>query len=73
MSKHSYFIKAIDDIDDDAIINSLPTKIINALGDIEETGFDLRENERQLFCENGSVRYRMSKRWITAYLDEEIE
>lgn len=67
----NYFIDAIDDIDDKAIIQSLPTKVIKALGDVQETGFDLRTNQRELFCENGEVNYKLGTRFITAILDEE--
>ena len=50
---------------DDLIIGQLPKKVIKQLGPIEETGFHLGENRRDLFCTNGTAQYKLGSNLIT--------
>ena len=57
-------------LNDDLILDQLPAAVLKRLGDTEESGFHLLLNRRDLFCQNGVVRYALGGDKITVEFDE---
>lgn len=57
MPKQEFEITPPKNIADQEVIAQLPEEIVAQLGELEETGYDLRLSRRDLFFENGMVQY----------------
>lgn len=44
---------------DDLIIEQLPKSVVKKLGPTQETGFHLGEMRRDIFCESGTIQYKL--------------
>ena len=62
-------IKPVDSIDDTAVLDQLPERILKDLGSSEGTGFDLRTNKRDLFFQKGSVRYGTNDKSVDVFME----
>jgi len=57
MTELEFTIKKPGNIRDKEVIAQLPTDIVEQLGDLEETGYDLRLSRRDMFYSGGTVVY----------------
>ncbi|QNJ25184.1 hypothetical protein SynSYN20_00842 [Synechococcus sp. SYN20] len=68
-SKITYPIKANASLNDDAVVAQLPINIIDQLGPLEESGFHLMLNRRDLFYKHGLIQYTLGERKAHVELD----
>ena len=61
--------KVIQQMDDQMVLGMIPTDVLSMLGEYEESGYDLRKDERHMFFARGFVKYSIGKPDI----DVEIE
>jgi len=57
MTELEFKIKKPGNIRDKEVIAQLPTDIVEQLGDLQETGYDLRLSRRDMFYVGGMVVY----------------
>ena len=68
-TKISYPINATASLDDDGVVAQLPINIVEHLGPLEESGFHLMLNLRELFFRHGVVKYTLGERKAHVELD----
>jgi hypothetical protein len=68
-TKITYPIQPIASINDDAVVAQLPINIVDQLGALEESGFHLMLNRRDLFYKHGLVQYTLGSRQVHVELD----
>ncbi len=68
-TKLSYPIKPTASLNDDAVIAQLPVNVVAQLGELEETGFHLILNRRDIFFAHGLVQYTLGQRKVLVELD----
>ena len=56
-------------VDDDSVIAQLPTNIIEALGSIQETGYHLMLNRRDIYFNRGVVQYSIGSKEAVVTLE----
>ena len=68
-TKITYPIQSIAAINDEAVLSQLPINIVDQLGVLQETGFHLMLNRRDLFYTHGLVQYVLGTRQAHVELD----
>ena len=68
-TKLSYPITPNASLNDEAVVSQLPINIVEQLGSLEESGFHLMLNRRDLFYTRGCVQYTLGERKAYVELD----
>jgi len=58
-------------VDDSAVLDQLPTNVLAALGTVQETGYHLMLNRRDIYCEGGTVQYVIGDNTTVVQLEVE--
>ena len=62
-------VRPSDDPDERPIIKQIPSDIKEKLGEWYQSGFDLRDGTREVFFENGYMRYQLGSDVVNVILE----
>ena len=71
MTQIKYPTRIHKSVDDASVIAQLPTNVVEALGPVQETGYHLMLNRRDIFCEGGVIQYVLGANEATVQLEQE--